>query len=161
MLLSATAKGWMIVGGFVAVSAVVYPVAIMALSDDEVEEQSQEKAAQPEPVPAPEPVVVMQKDVPAPRLSDFGESCSKTADCVEGAKCIELSCVDPEAPKPKAKKKAKKKQRQQFKEWTFYCGGSRQGGYGNHSNCMRWYGITRNKSSYHAQNCSPCVMETR
>ncbi len=155
----------MIISGFVVASAAVYPIAFMDFSDDEAEEQSQENTtptgAAPAPTPPPEPVVVLREAAPAPRLSDFGESCSRTADCVDGAKCIELSCVDPAAPKPKTKKKRAKKQRPQFKEWTFYCGGSRQGGYGNHSNCMRWYGITRQKSSYHAQNCSPCVMETR
>ena len=161
-MLSATVKGWMIIGGCVAASVVVYPVAVMVFSGDDVEEQPQEKASSPEPATAPEPVVVAKEDVLAPRLSDFGESCSKTADCVEWAKCIELSCVDPTKPKPKAKKKrAKKKQRPQVREYTFYCGSGRQGGFGNQSNCMRWYNITRKKSKYYMDTCSPCVLETR
>lgn len=35
---------------------------------------------------------------PAARLSGVGDSCLKTADCVENAKCVEQKCVDPHAP---------------------------------------------------------------
>ncbi len=41
-MLSATAKGWMIIGGFTAVSVAAYPLTIWVLSDDKVEEQTQE-----------------------------------------------------------------------------------------------------------------------
>lgn len=86
----------------------------------------------------------------APRLSGLGESCAKTADCVEGGKCIEQTCVDENAPpQPTAQP-----QRARAKEWAYHCGPIAYK-YPSQSHCTRNYKL---ESKKRGAQCSPCQL---
>jgi hypothetical protein len=88
------------------------------------------------------------------RLSALGESCTRTADCVEGSKCMNLTCVDANArPEPEPKPEPEQ-QRPTPKEWAYHCGPIAYR-YPSQSHCTRNYEATASKPG---KKCSPCQL---